>query len=511
MSTNIKKAYEEFLGRCKDAYVLQSAMGVISWDMQTKMPPAGVRLRGQQASLLQVIFHKMVTDPEWGNRVESIMSDPDYAKLGAVEKRNLFLAKKVYDENAKIPESLVADLARQRTVAIDVWKKAKAAKNYGMFKPELEKMIELRKKLSEILMKVKGTKTPYDALLDGYEPGLSAEDITRIFNDLGVGLVDIMNKVKKTGFVPDASIMTRPVPVEIQHRISEAAMEFIGYETKGTNAWGRLDETEHPFTTGYYDDVRITTRFTENWWPRSLFTVLHEGGHAVYDRNYPREYMYQPVGDRCSHGIHESQSRFIENIVGKSPEFLSYMLPRLKKIAGKPFRGVKVKDFVAAVNRVAPTVLRGQADEATYNLHIIIRFEMERDIFAGKLSVEDLPAVWNRKYREYLGVEVKDDSEGVMQDTHWASGSYGYFPSYAIGNIYDGMFLKKMNRDVPGWRKRLKRGEFKPVGDWLALNVQQKGNFYDPPDLIKEVTGEKLTVKPFLSYLDKKYSKIYGY
>jgi len=186
MSTNIKEAYEKFLGRCKDAYILQSAIGVISWDMQTKMPPAGVSLRGQQASLLQVILHKMVTDPEWGSHIESIMSDTDYAKLSAVEKRNLFLAKKVYDENAKIPESLVAELARQRTITIDVWKKAKATKSYGMFKLELEKMIELRKKSAEILMKVKGTKTPYDALLDSYEPGLSTEDITRIFNDLRV-------------------------------------------------------------------------------------------------------------------------------------------------------------------------------------------------------------------------------------------------------------------------------------------------------------------------------------
>ncbi len=511
MSTNIKKAYQDFLGRCKDAYVLQSAMGIISWDMQTKMPPAGVKLRGQQAALLQVIDHKMITDPELGKLIESITNDPGYANLGSVEKRNLFLAKKVYNENTKIPESLVADLARQRTVTIDAWKRAKAAKNFGMLKPELKKMIELRMKSAEILMKVKGTKTPYDALLDGYEPGLSAEDITKIFNDLKVGLFDIMNKVKKTGFVPDFSIMTRPVSAEAQHRISEAAMDFIGYETKGPNAWGRIDETEHPFTTGYYDDVRITTRTQENWWPRSLFTVMHEGGHAIYDRNYPREYMYQPVGDRCSHGIHESQSRFIENMVGKSPEFLSYILPRLKKITGKTFRGVKVKDFIAAVNRVAPTVLRGQADEASYNLHIIIRFEMERDIFAGKLTVDDLPAVWNRKYKEYLGVDVKDDSEGVMQDTHWASGSYGYFPSYAIGNIYDGMYVKKMSRDVPSWRKALKRGEFKPVGDWLAKNVQNKGNLYDPPDLIKEVTGEKLTVKPFLSYLNKKYSKIYGF
>jgi carboxypeptidase Taq len=316
--------------------------------------------------------------------------------------------------------------------------------------------------------------------------------------------------VKKSGFTPDSSILTAPVPVESQWKIAEMALDFIGVDTKSPNAWARLDTTEHPFTSGYYDDVRVTTRFTENWWPRSLFTVLHEGGHAVYDRNYPRDYMFQPIGDRCSHGIHESQSKFLENMVGRSPEFLAYVLPHLKKMA-KPFRGMKTKDFVAAVNRVQATALRGQADEITYSLHIIIRFEMERDIFAGKIGVDDLPAVWNKKYKEYLGVEIKDDSEGVMQDTHWASNSFGYFPSYAIGNVYDGMFLRKMSRDVPGYRKALRRGDCKPVIGWLSSNVQSKGNMMDPPDLIKDVCGTRMTVKPYLSYLEKKFGKVYGF
>ena len=511
MSTNLQKSYGELLARCKNVYVLQSAMNIVYWDMQTKMPPAGVALRGQQTSLLQVMQYKMVTDPAYGKLIDTIMGDPGYQKMSAPEKRNIDLAKEVYDENAKMPESLIAELARQKTTAISIWKKAKAAKDYSIFKPELKKSIELRMKYAEILMKVKGTKTPYDSLLDSYEPGMYEKETTEVFDELKAGLVAILGKVKKSGFIPDASILTAPVPVEAQQRISEMALDFIGVETKGPNAWARIDTTEHPFTYGYYDDVRVTTRFTENWWPRSLFTVLHEGGHAVYDRNYPREYMYQPIGDRCSHGIHESQSRFLENMVGRSPEFLAYVLPHLKKIAGKPFRGMKTKDFIAAVNRVQATTLRGQADEITYSLHIIIRFEMERDIFAGKITVDDLPAVWNRRYKEYLGVQVKDDSEGVMQDTHWAGNSFGYFPSYAIGNIYDGMFLKKMSRDVPGYRRTLRQGDCKPVIAWLAKNVQSKGNLLNPPDLIKEVCGTKMTVKPFLGYLEKKFGKIYGF
>jgi carboxypeptidase Taq len=221
--------------------------------------------------------------------------------------------------------------------------------------------------------------------------------------------------------------------------------------------------------------------------------------------------MYQPIGNASSYGIHESQSRFIENMVGRSPEFLSYILPRLKKIVGKPLRGVKLADFVAAVNVVEPSKIRIEADEVTYGLHIIIRFEMERDIFMGKLTVEELPQAWNEKYDKYLGVEIENDSEGVMQDTHWASGYYGYFPSYALGNIYGGMFLKKLKKDDPTWKKELKKGNFQPVKNWMIENVHSKGNLYDPADLVKEVTGETLKVKPFISYLEKKFGKIYGF
>ncbi len=511
MSTNLKSLYAELLARCKNVYVMQSTMNVVYWDMQTKMPPSGVSLRGQQTSLLQVLQYKMVTDPRMGELVSTIMVDPSYTRMGASEKRNVHLVKKNYEENVKIPESLVADLARQRATAITTWKKAKEKKNFDLFKPELEKNIELIRKKAEILQKVEGTKTPYDALLDSYEPKMYTRETTELFDELKAGLVALLSKVKKSGFTPDFSLLTAPVPVEKQWKIAEFALDFIDVDIKSPNAWARLDTTEHPFTSGFYDDVRVTTKFTENWWPRSLFTVMHEGGHAVYDRHYPRQYMFQPIGDRCSHGIHESQSRFLENMVGRSPEFLAYALPILKKMVGKPFRGVKTRDFISAVNRVQPTVLRGQADEITYSLHIIIRFELERDIFAGKVSVDDLPSAWNNKYKDYLGVTVKDDGEGVMQDTHWAGNSFGYFPSYAIGNVYDGMFVKKLRHDVPDYRKSLRKGDCKPVIKWLGDNVQSRGNMLDPPDLMKEVCGTKVTVKPFLSYLERKFGKIYGF
>jgi len=511
MNSNLQKAYDELLAKSKELTILQSTTAIVNWDMETKMPPKALNLRSQQMALLELISHKMLTDPQVGKTLEGIEKAPGYTEFDTVQKRNVYLARKAYDEATKLPESLVFDTAKQQTIAVGVWKKAKAAKDYKMFKPELKKMIELRQKAADILMGVKGTKTPYDALLDDFESKMTADKITKVFDEMRVGLIDVMKRVEKSGYKPDKSILSRPVPINVQKKISDAAMDYIGYDTKSPNAGGRLDETEHPFTTGYYDDVRITTHYHEGRWVSSLYSVMHEGGHALYDQNLPQAWMYQPIGSASSYGIHESQSRFIENMVGRSPEFLSYMLPRLKKIVGKPLRGVKFADFFAAVNVVEPSKIRIEADEVTYGLHIIIRFEMERDIFAGRLTVEELPQAWNEKYDKYLGVEIENDGEGVMQDTHWASGYYGYFPSYALGNIYGGMFLKKLKKDDPTWKKELKKGNFQPVKNWMIENVHSKGNLYDPADLVKEVTGETLKVKPFISYLEKKFGKIYGF
>ncbi|MFA5312488.1 MAG: carboxypeptidase M32, partial [Methanomassiliicoccales archaeon] len=256
---------------------------------------------------------------------------------------------------------------------------------------------------------------------------------------------------------------------------------------------------------------RITTHYHENNFASSMFSVLHETGHSIYEGYQRQDWKYLPVGAAASYGIHESQSRFVENIVGRSPEFLSYALPNLKKVTSGALKGVRLNDFIAAVNKVMPSKIRIEADEVTYGLHIIIRFEMERDIFAGKLSVDELPQAWNERYERYLGVKIKNDSEGVMQDTHWAGGSFGYFPSYALGNLYGGMFLQKMNKDVPDWKDSVSKGNFMPVKMWLRDNIHTKGNMYDPADLIKVVTGKKLDVKPFISYLDEKMGAIYDY
>jgi carboxypeptidase Taq len=511
MAESTQSNYKKLIEKAREIAIFQSAESIIHWDMETMMPPKAIKLRSQQLALLSRIDHKMSTDPEIGKLLEKIMRHPEYDELDEIQKRNVYLIKKNYDEQTKLPEELVAEIAKQRAITVDTWKKAKAAKNFVMFKPELEKLVELQKKAAEILMKVKETANPYDALIDIFEPKMTAKAITTVFDELREGLVSILKKCENAPNQPDTSILKRKVPIDKQRQIAKLLAESVGYDIASKNAGGRIDETEHPFTTGYYDDVRITTHYFEDNFASSIFSVLHEAGHAMYEQNLNQKWMYQPVGNACSSGFHESQSRFVENIIGRSHEFWVYQLPKLKEIVGRTIADLKLDSFVHAINQVTPSKIRVEADEVTYGLHIIIRFDIERDLFADKIAVKELPEIWNQKYKDYLGIKIENDSEGVMQDTHWASGLYGYFPSYALGNIYSGQILAAMEKDQPNWREQIKKGNFDSVKNWLIKKIHTNGNLYDPPELIRKITGKELNVKPYLTYLEKKYSKLYGF
>jgi carboxypeptidase Taq len=511
MTEDLFSNYEKLMEKTKEIAIFNSAQAVLNWDTETMMPPKAIGLRSQQLALLSGMQHKMETNPEIGALLEKIERHSNYEKLSAIQKRNIYLIRKNYDEQTKLPEELVMEIAKQRTIAVDVWKKAKAAKNFSMFRPELEKNIELAKKAAEILMKVKKTKTPYDALIDIFEPKMTAEEITKVFDELREGLVTLIKKCETSPKQPDVSFLKRRIPIDVQRKIAVSLAETVLYDVTSKNSGGRIDETEHPFTNGYYDDVRITTHYFEDMFASSVFSVLHEAGHAIYEQDLNPEWMYQPVGTGCSSGFHESQSRFVENIIGRSREFWTYFLPKLKELAGKALSDVTLDKFVHAINQVKPSKIRVEADEVTYGLHIIIRFNIERDLFAGKITAKELPEIWNQSYKKYLGIKIENDSEGVMQDTHWASGYYGYFPSYALGNIYGGQLLSAMEKDMPDWRKQLEKGSFKPAKQWLTEKVHKQGNLYDPPMLIKKITGKELTVKPYLNYLNEKCSKLYGF
>jgi len=511
MTEKLFSSYKKLLEKSKDLIILQSAESVVHWDMETMMPPKAIELRSQQLALLSRIVHKMSTDSEMGTLLREVMRHPEYDKLDEVQKRNVYLIKKQYDEQTKLPEELVAEIAKQEAITVDVWKKAKVAKNFSTFKPELEKLVELKKKAAEILMKVKETATPYDALIDIYEPKMTTKAITKVFDEVREGLVSILNKCEASQKQPDTSVLNRKVPIDTQRNISKALAEFVGYDVESKEAGGRIDETEHPFTTGYYDDVRVTTHYYEGSFDSAIFSTLHEIGHAIYFQNLNKEWIYLPVGSDCSTGFHESQSRFVENIVGRSHEFWVYFLPKMKEITGNILLDVELDKFVHTVNQVKPSKIRVEADEVTYGLHIIIRFDVERDLFADKITVKELPEIWNQSYKDYLGLTIENDSEGVMQDTHWASGLYGYFPSYALGNIYSGQILASIQKDLPNWRKQIAKGNFGEVKNWLVKNVHSQGNLYDPADLIKKITKQELNVKPYLNYLKEKYSRLYDF
>ncbi|NLK25854.1 MAG: carboxypeptidase M32 [Euryarchaeota archaeon] len=506
---SLQDSYQKLIATAKQVTVIQSASGILLWDLETKMPARGLEQRSEQLALLDVLTHKTITDPKVGRLLDGIEGDHGFADMDALQRRNVHLMRKSYEEESGLPQKLVEELAKQAAITTDAWKRGKMAKDFSIYQPELEKMLALRKESAAILRDIKGARTEYDALLDIYEPGMTVDRISELFATMRDGLRDVMDKIGSSDRRPDLGIMSRHVPTAVQRRISEAAMDLIDYQVRGRTAYGRLDETEHPFTIGYYDDVRITTHYYENRFTSSLFSILHEGGHALYEEALPREWKYQPIGGPCSYGVHESQSRFMENMIGRSPEFLAYMLPRLNEITNGMFKDVNKDDFILAVNAVEPSKIRVEADEVTYGLHIIIRFELERDIMSERLSVDELPQAWNDKYREYLGVEIENDAEGVMQDTHWSSGSLGYFPSYALGNLYGGMFLQKMEADVPQWREYVGNGNMAPVRAWLAENIHSRGSLYDPEELVRVVTGKALQVEPFLNYLDTKFSEIY--
>lgn len=503
--------YSELMDKYRELAVLSSAESILHWDMLTKMPPGGVALRSQQLALLSGIAHRMATSPEIGRLLGSIEQHPDYDKLDSLQRRNIHLIRKGYDEQTALPESLVTEMQRQSAIATDVWKKAKARNDWGMFRPELEKNIELAKRAAGLLMKVKKTETPYDALLDIYEPRMTARLISGLFDEMREGLGRLIERMQKAPRQPDMSILQRRVPQDVQARIALSLAELVKYDVTSASAGGRIDETEHPFTAGYYGDVRITTHYYEDSVATSLFSILHESGHALYEQGLNPEWVYQPVGTAASMGFHESQSRTVENIVGRSREFWTYFLPELERLTGDRLSDSDLDGFVHAINRVRPSRIRTEADEVTYGLHVMIRFNIERDVFAERVKVREMPELWKQGYREYLGVEVENDSEGVLQDVHWAGGQYGYFPCYALGNIYSGQLLARMERDVPQWRKELEKGNFTPAREWMLRNVHSQGSLYDPPVLIKRVTGQDITVKLYLDYLNDKYSKLYGF
>ena len=511
MLRNIRSSYKKLLNKTKELIILQTIESIIQWDMETMMPPNAVEQRSHQLALLSRMEHKMSISPDIGRLVNEIMTNPNYENLGQIEKRNVHLIKKNYEEQIQLPEKLVSETTKQQVLTVNSWKKAKATKDYSRLEPDLEKLVSLNKKIAEILMKVKNTNTPYDALIDNYEPNTTAQTISIVFGELQNGITSLLNKIQNCSEYKNEQTIKIQIPIKKQRKIAQLLAQSLGYDIVSENSGGRIDETEHPFTTGYYDDVRITTHFYPNNYISAIFSVLHETGHALYEQNINQKWKYQPVGSISSYGFHESQSRLYENIIGRSQEFWNHLLPKLKQIAAPLLDKVNSDQFLHLINKVKPSKIRIEADEVTYNLHIIIRYQIERALFENKIEVKELPDIWNQKYADLLGVEIKNDSEGIMQDTHWASGYYGYFPSYAIGNIYSGQIFKELRLNVEKVKSQIEQGQINEVNLWLKQNVHYYGSLYEPNELIEKISGEKINSQPYIQYLNKKYRKLYNF
>jgi carboxypeptidase Taq len=501
---DLEVAYRTLLKEIHDYFVLTQIEYMLDWDFETYMPPKGVKQRSEELAMMATLRHDRLTNPKVGELLKTIKDDPNYPSLSYVKKREIELIERKYNRESKIPKELVEKIAKHAPIAIDAWKKAKKESNYSLFKPALDKMIELTKEKAHYL---DPNIEPFDALVEKYEPGMSSAHYTKIFNELKEGLIPIVQKCVNSPNQPNLSVIIRKCPISIQKQLSEDIATLLSYDLER----GRIDETEHPFTTGYYDDVRITTHYYEEDFSDSFYSVLHEAGHGIYEQNLSKDFKYQLVGESASYGIHESQSRFIENLIGRSREFWEFYFPRLKEMTGDVFSDVKLDPFLHAINQVRPSKIRITADEVTYSLHIIIRFEIERDLLSGKITTEQLPEIWNAKYKEYLGVDIENDSEGVLQDTHWAGGSFSYFPSYAMGNIYNAQMLAKMVKDIPEYKTLVRKGGLKSIIEWLIENVHSVSNLYDPPELIRRITGEDITPKYFIEYLNEKFSEIYDF
>jgi carboxypeptidase Taq len=484
---------KERLGPITD---LGRVMRLLSWDQQTMMPGAGADARSEQLATLARIAHELLVADETGRlleeaetRVAGADPDSDDACLVRVVRRD-------YDKTVRVPAELRAEMARASAQARQVWIKAKAESSFAEFLPALERNVELRMQYIDCFRPV---DEPYDVLLDDFEPETTTAEVRRIFAEVKAELVPLIAALREQEV--DDSFLDGDFPVEQQEAIANEVVELFGMRP---GSW-RLDPTEHPFASGAgIDDIRITTRYDAGTM-KSLFSTMHEYGHGLYNHQLPRGITRLPIGGPCSLGIHESQSRLWENLVGRSRPFWTFFYPRVQSAYPEALGDVELGRFLAAINRVQPSFIRIKADEVTYGMHVILRFELEQDIVNGRVALADLPQAWNAKTAEYLGVEVPDDARGVLQDVHWSAGLIGYFSTYLLGTVMSVQIWQRAAEDVHGLEEHIERGEFAPLREWLGENVHRHGRKFSPQETLRRATGSTIDPKPYLSYLQAKY------
>lgn len=499
--------YAELRTRLREVANLAASSALLSWDQETYMPPAGAAARAEQLALMASLAHERRTHPRVGELIAACEQDASLAAPGTRTGADIREMRRDYDLATRLPTELVAALAKTTSEASEAWKAARQKSDFPAFLPWLDKVFALTRRKAECYGVPAGGEL-YDALLNEYEPGATAREIASVFTPLRARLSDLIRRVRDSR----TKVSTRPLKVEIdparQHAFGQWVIAQMGFDL----AAGRLDVTTHPFCSGLaHGDTRLTTRYREEHFTDALYSTLHEMGHGLYEQGLPKgEHFGQPLAEAVSLGIHESQSRLWENFVGRSKAFWKWALPRSRRHFGKALSRFDARDFFAAVNTVKPSLIRVEADEGTYNLHVMIRFEIERGLLGGSISTRDLPAEWNRRYMDYLGLDVPDDRRGCMQDVHWSFGLIGYFPTYTLGNLYAAQFWDKAADDADDLNRLIGKGRFAPLLEWLRANIHRHGKRYRATELCRRVTGRPLSAEPLLAHLARKAEQVYG-
>lgn len=480
---------------------------LLGWDQETMMPAKGVSWRGNQQATLSGVIHERLTSPRLADllkRLREVAAGPA-GRLSAVDRAIVREMSRAHDRAVKLPNALVKELAQATSEGAAIWQTARAQSDWGMFRDALARIVDLKRRVAE---HVGYAGEPYNALLDEYEPGATVEQLGPMFDRLRADTVTLLGKIRDSGRTIDRSVLEAHYPVDDQWRFGETVLGWMGFDFEA----GRQDRSTHPFcASSGVGDVRITTRLNDRDLPQALFGSMHEGGHALYEQGIGQAVHRSAIGGGVSLGVHESQSRLWENCVGRGHHFWRFALPRLAGVFPEQLRGVEVETFWRAINRVEPTFIRVEADEVTYNLHILLRFEIERALFAGQVSVDDLPALWNERMQQVLGVTPPDDRRGVLQDIHWSFGLFGYFPTYTLGNLYGAQLWAAIGRDIPDRDEQVARGELGAILAWLRQRIHAPGGTYLPNELIERATGEPPNPCYLTEYLNQKYAAVYGF
>jgi carboxypeptidase Taq len=492
-----------FLELVKRIRYYNDALAVLFWDLRTGAPKKGVAQRAEVIGMLSEEAFKLSTSDDMEKYLSYFNEPENNSSLDNVMKEVVKECRKEFDKYRKIPKEKYKEYVILTSKAESAWEDAKNSNDFELFRPYLEEIVDFNQEFIELW----GYKdNRYNTLLDFYEPGMTVEKLDIIFSQLRSRIVPLLEKIKKSPYQPEDQALKQYFSIDKQEEFNLYILKEMGYDFQG----GRLDETEHPFTTGINPgDVRITTHYYSNDFVSALMSSLHEGGHALYEQNISAELNGTPLCQGTSMGIHESQSRFWENIIGRSHGFWERYYKDLQKVFPKQLKDVAIDDFYRAINKAEPSYVRIEADEVTYNLHIMIRYEIEKALINSEIKVSDLPRVWNEKMKEYMGIVPPNDTKGVLQDVHWAGGSFGYFPSYALGNIYSAQFYNTARKEIKDFDTIVMKGELIKIKEWLSERIYKHGKLLEPSEILKQVTGEEINSKYLTDYLENKYTDIY--